>query len=65
MLENNSRISEFFSDDQNRTASIVMHDGLLKVIFVDGISNINAFKYYKSSNSAEAAAENFVMYESY
>jgi hypothetical protein len=57
--------STFWSDDGKRSSTIIRFEGIFKVVFEDTIAKTNMFKYYQSLNSAEDAAENFVMYESY
>ena len=60
----NGELSKYFSDDKNRTATIVRDERILKVVFEDHITNRTFFLYYNSIESAENAAEDFVMYES-
>lgn len=55
--------SKFYSDDGKRESTIYRHEDTIKVVFEDKTSETSFFKYYRSINLAEDAAEDFVMYE--
>lgn len=57
-------LSNFHSDDEKRTAVVLTSGSVFKVDFVNNETGSLFFKLYNTLQSAEDAAEDFVLYES-